>query len=132
MGTQEELLTVKRKTGRSAANKARGKITKHCEIDMQDADTEESESEEPETEESECEARSSMEEEEYVVGAILDERVNEEDGSKECLVQWRDYPDEKWNTWEPQKGVSHTEAYEIWTQRKKQRKKAGKPRLRSK
>merc|ERR1712130_271796 len=119
----------------SATNKARAKITKHCEIDMQDADTEESESEEPETEESECEERSSIEEEEgdeYVVLRILDERVNEENGLKELLVQWRGYPDESENTWEPEKGVSHTEAYDIWTQRKKQRKKAGKPRLRSK
>ena len=60
--TQEELVEVKRKTGRSAANKARTKITKHCESDMKDADTEESsESEESETEESDSEEQSSIE-----------------------------------------------------------------------
>ena len=44
-------------------------------------------------------------------------------------VKWRDYPGD--NTWEPESGVRHTDAYETWAQNKKQRKKPGAARIKA-
>jgi len=55
---------------------------------------------------------------EYVVEAILDERKNEDSGSIELLVKWKDYPDSQ-STWEPLSGVCDCDAYKIWKNKSK-------------
>src|ERR1035438_5524001 len=52
------------------------------------------------------------EEPEYVVDEIRDERLNNE-GDKENLVKWKDYPDIDC-TWEPYNNLKDTQALDRW------------------
>ena len=52
------------------------------------------------------------EEPEYVVDEIRDKRLNDE-GDKEYLVKWKDYPDIDC-TWEPYDNLKDTQALDRW------------------